>query len=151
MGAPSALYRPAFHALWLPCSRGRCSNVHLRPREPLVRQKGAKSGGVAGSPLSSLVLPLKYPELVLHRPFFDTVFHQVGRLPSSPASGGKEWTLASRFPGCEDSAVLCCGAPFFFASQGQPDSPSETTTGPPQLQCCECAHAFLSSLVVLSF
>ena len=58
-GRESALYRSVFHALWLPCSRGRCSSVHRGPGSHSSSQKGAKPGGdVAGSPRSSLVLQL---------------------------------------------------------------------------------------------
>lgn len=59
VGEKSALCRTVFHALWWPCSRGRCSSVHRGPRDHSFSQKGDKpGGGVAGSPRSSLVLQL---------------------------------------------------------------------------------------------
>lgn len=54
----SALHRSVFHALWLPCSRGRRCSVHLGPPVRRVLQKGVKPGGVAGSSRPSLVLQL---------------------------------------------------------------------------------------------
>lgn len=86
----SALSGSVFQALWLSCSRGRCSSVHLGPREPIAQPERVQARRRCGrQPTVLFGLATLVPRARLHRPFFYTIIYQVGRLPSSPASRRK--------------------------------------------------------------
>lgn len=86
----SALYRSVFQALWLPCSRGRCSSVHRGPREPIAQSERGQARRRCGRrPTVLFGLTTLVSRARLHRPFFYTIIYQVGRRPPSPTSGRK--------------------------------------------------------------